>query len=160
MSTKNLTAYLKEHAAGASMALDLLDHLISSHADTPDADFFKEIRGKVDADKTILDGILNRFETGESVVLNTLTRLGEKAARVKFLLAGADRGEMGRLEALEMLSLGIEGKRVLWLALESAAIPELQDRDLPARARVAEEQRELVERRRLAAARNTLGSTT
>ena len=159
MSTKNLTAYLKEHAAAASAALDLLDHLVSSHADTPDADFFKELRAKVNADKTILDGILGRFETGESVVLNTMTWIGEKFARIKFRLAGADSGELGRLEALEMLSLGIEGKRVLWLALEAAAIPELQDMDLPSLAISAAGQRELVELRRLTAARNTLGTT-
>ena len=158
MSTKNLTAYLKEHAAGASAALDLLDHLISSHADTPDADFFKEMRVKVNEDKTILDEILGRFEAHESALLNTMTRVGEKAARAKFLLAGADSGEMGRLEALEMLSLGIEGKRVLWLALDAAAIPELEDMDLPALASVAAGQRELVECRRLTAARNTLGT--
>jgi hypothetical protein len=62
------------------------------------------------------------------------------------------------LESLEALSLGIEGKRVLWLALSAAAevtsglriadYERLQDR--------AEEQRNRVEERRLEVAKAAL----
>jgi hypothetical protein len=158
MSIENLTAYMQDHAAGASAALDLLDHLISSHADTPDEDFFKELLAEIKEDKARLEEILGRFDSGESVVRNTVSRLGEKFARVKFLVAGHGHGDLGRLEALEMVSLGIEGKRVLWLALEAAAIPELQSADLPALASRAADQRERVEKRRLLAARKALAT--
>ena len=156
MSTKNLPAYLKEHAAGAAAALDLLDHLISIHDEPSSTGFFKDLREKVEADKNVLDEILGRIGAGESMVLNTMSRIGEKIARTKFLLTGVSSGELGRLEALEILSLGIEGKRMLWLALESADIDELSDVDFSSLADSAAEQRALVEPRRRSAARNAL----
>lgn len=158
MSIENLTAYMRDHAAGAAGALDLLDHLTAISAGSPDEAFFKDLRAEVAEDKATLDKFLSRFDSGESVVFNTMSRLGEKATRVKFLLAGPGHRELGRLEALDTLSLGIEGKRALWLALAAADIPKLQKEDLAALAKRAAAQRQRVERRRLAAAGQALAA--
>jgi hypothetical protein len=158
MSAEALTAYLQEHAAGAAAAVDLLNHLISSHGGTEDETFFRDLRAEIEEDKTTLDHILAQFRAGESGVLNSMSRASEKLARAKFIFAGHGQGELGRLEAIEMLSLGIEGKHSLWRALEAAEIPELRTFDVPALAARAVQQREGVERRRLIAARGALGT--
>ena len=160
MSTKNLTAYLQDHAAGAAGALDLVGHLISTSADSPDAKFFEHLQTQIEEDRATLDGLLSQLRASESTVFNTMSRLGEKAARVKLLLAGPEGEDLGRLEALDALSLGIEGKRALWLALAAAAIPKLQMVNFAALARRAAAQRKSVERRRLAVARRVLAIGT
>ena len=153
MNSKNLTAYLQEHAAGALAGLDLLEHLISSHAGTSDEDFFRQLLADVTQDKGALDEILARFDSSESIVLNTMSRLGERLARAKFLLAGPGQGDLGRLEAVEMVSIGIEGKRLLWLSLQAVALPVWQDVDFVTLISRAVNQRERIEDRRLTAAR-------
>ncbi|HSF43371.1 MAG TPA: hypothetical protein VLT87_26460, partial [Thermoanaerobaculia bacterium] len=62
------------------------------------------------------------------------------------------------LEALDALSLGIEGKKILWRALAAAAedAPALQGVDYEGLTRRAEEQRRRVEALRLDAARRAL----
>ena len=156
MSTKNLTAYLRDHAAAAAGALDLVAHLISTSVGSPDARFFEDLRTQIEEDRATLDGLLSRHRASESTVANTLSRAGEKLARVKLLLAGPGGEGPGRLEALEALSLGIEGKRSLWLALAAANIPKLQTVDFAALTRRATAQRKSVEHRRIVAARHVL----
>ena len=158
MSTKNLTAYLRDHAAGAAGALDLVAHLISIYAGSPDAKFFEKLRTQIEDDRATLDGLLSRLRASESTVFNAMSRAGEKIARIKLLLAGPNGEGLGRLEALDALSLGIEGKRALWLALAAVAVPKLQTADFAALARRAAAQRKGVERRRLAVARRVLAT--
>jgi len=158
MSTKNLTAYLQDHAAGAAGALDLVAHLISIYAGSPDAKFFENLQTQIEEDRGTLDELLSRLRASESTVFNAMSRAGEKVARVKLLLAGRGSEGLGRLEALDALSLGIEGKRALWLALAAAAIPKLQTADFVALARRAAAQRKSVERRRIAAAHRVLAT--
>lgn len=160
MSTKNLTAYLRDHAAGAAGALDLVTHLISSSTGSPDGKFFEHLRTQIEEDRATLDELLSRLRGSESTVFNAMSRLGEKAARVKLLLAGPEGEDLGRLEALDALSLGIEGKRALWLALAAVAIPKLQMVNFAALARRAAAQRKSVERRRLSVARRVLAIGT
>ena len=158
MSTKNLTAYLRDHAAGAAGALDLVGHLITISAGSPDAKFFEHLRTQIEEDRATLDGLLSRLRATESTVFNAMSRAGEKIARVKLMLAGSGGEELGRLEALDALSLGIEGKRALWLALAAVAIPKLQTADFAALSRRAAAQRKSVERRRIASARRAFAA--
>lgn len=155
MSAKNLAVYLQDHAAGAGAALDLLDHLIGSHEGTADEAFFAGLRSEIVEDKAVLDKLLARLDSAESTLRNLGSRLGKKAARSKFLLEGPGHGQLRRFEALEILSLGIEGKRGLWQALAEVAggIDTLRETDFAALIGRAERQRGEKETRRLAVAR-------
>ena len=64
------------------------------------------------------------------------------------------RERSGRLEMLETLTLGIEGKYQLWRALERVASrhPELAGVDYPGLEKRAREQHDMVEGHRLEAA--------
>jgi hypothetical protein len=158
MNPKHLLTYLKDHLAGSTIALEILEHLISTHAGTPLEPLFRKLREEIVQDRQALEGIIRRFGSAESPIRNTGAWLSEKLARVKLLLEGAGGGPMARLEALEALSLGIEGKRALWDALAAAApaVPPLQGVDLDLLKQRAQQQRERVEALRLEAAREAL----
>jgi hypothetical protein len=158
MNPKHLLTYLKDHLAGSTIALEILEHLISTHTGTPLEPLFRKLREEIVQDRQALEGIIRRFGSAESPIRNTGAWLSEKLARVKLLLEGAGGGPMARLEALEALSLGIEGKRALWDALAAAApaVPPLQGVDLDLLKQRAQQQRERVEALRLEAAREAL----
>ena len=62
----------------------------------------------------------------------------EKLTRIKFLVAGPGKGNLGELEALEALALGIEGKKALWAALRCVSgLPDTPDNPLPALQRTS-----------------------
>jgi hypothetical protein len=69
-------------------------------------------------------------------------------------VVGTGSHEVARLEDLELLCLGIQGKLLLWRALEPLEHPAFEGSDLGALARRAEDQRDRLEpfRRRAAAA--------
>jgi hypothetical protein len=71
--------------------------------------------------------------------------------RVQMPVLGAGSTEAARLEELEILSLGIEGKRMLWTALReiAASEPRLSGFDLTSLERRAQDQRDRLERFRL-----------
>jgi hypothetical protein len=64
---------------------------------------------------------------------------------------GAGSTEAKRLEEIEVLSLGIEGKRLLWTALGEAATsePRLSGFDFASLTHRAQDQRDRLERFRL-----------
>jgi hypothetical protein len=82
----------------------------------------------------------------------------EKVAELKTRLDDWGDGSLHRLELLEALSLGIEGKRSLWAALQAAAghEPELRTLDYPRLIQRAIEQRTVAEEHRISAAQNAL----
>jgi hypothetical protein len=83
-----------------------------------------------------------------------------RIAELKTRLDDRKGGDLQRLELLEAVSLGIEGKRSMWAALQSASTDDARLRG-PDYARLMEravEQRQEVEVRRLKAAADALGS--
>jgi hypothetical protein len=87
--------------------------------------------------------------------------LSEKLTRVKLLLEDPSGGHLARLEKLEALALGIDGKRALWRSLFAIAevIPALRELDLTRLDQRAEDQRGRVEKIRMEAARDAFVST-
>jgi hypothetical protein len=81
--------------------------------------------------------------------------MAQKFSQVKIRLSGEKRGELGLVEALEILVLGITGKQLLWRALSASLgdSPLLRGIDLSRLEERAIDQLERVESRRLEAAR-------
>ena len=150
---KKLATYLNDHLAGSVAAVELLDHLVKTHQGKPLEKFFRDLRSDVVADQDVLRKLLQRF-AGESAILKATAWLVEKFGRVKIKLAGEKIGEMGLLEALEVLELGITGKQLLWRALNAAlgTSPLMRGADLGKLEERAIEQLERVETLRLGTA--------
>ena len=150
---KQLATYLNDHLAGSVAAVDLLEHLIKTHEGQPLGQFFEELRTEVVSDQEVLKKLLQRFSK-ESAVRKVVSWIAAKMAEAKLRAGGEKPGEMGLVQALEALVLGITGKQLLWRALNATlgASPLLRGADLGKLEERAIDQLERVEARRLEAA--------
>jgi hypothetical protein len=161
MNVKHLGTYINDHLAGSVAALELLGHLVSANAGTPRGQFFIELRQEIEHDQAVLRDLLEQLRFKESPMRKVVAWFSEKFARAKLSVEDPIGDELARFEKLEALSLGIDGKRMLWLALNVVAegAPALQAMDLTRLEQRATEQRQRVEALRLDAARETFEAT-
>jgi hypothetical protein len=120
------------------------------------------LTAEITADREKLEGLMSQLEITESRPRKASAWLTEKVTALKLLLDDPADGDLRLFESLEALSLGIEGKRGLWLALAAVAerSPQMRLLDYQELIRRAEEQRSKVEEKRLETARSALVGTT
>lgn len=152
MSKEALGAYLNDHLAGSVLAVEMMERTIEEDRGTPFRAFLSDLAREIKEDQDVLRGVLEKLEVGESPMRKAGAWLAEKVGRLK--MSDTREGALGRLEMLETLALGIQGKLKLWLVLERLAPGRLElagvdYRKLQARAR---EQHDRVEALRLEAA--------
>ena len=84
--------------------------------------------------------------------------LAEKFTQLKLRFDDPKAGALLLFESLEALSLGIEGKRSLWIALSAASetVPSLRIADYDRLQQRAQDQRDRVEALRVETARTAL----
>jgi len=152
-----LHTYLNDHLSGAYGALQLLDHLIAASADGDERAFYTTLHAEISADKTTLERVLEQSGGEPSSVRQAGGWLIERASRLKLSFDDVSHKALARLEGIEMLSLGVYGKRSLWRALAVAAHPDLRGFDFSALEQRADRQHQQLEARRLQAARQVLG---
>jgi hypothetical protein len=153
-STRHLQTYLNDHLAGSIAAVELLDHLIGHHEGNPLGIFFRDLRSEISTDQETLRTLMGKLGAEESGIRKAGAWIAQKIGQMKIGLADAgDR--FGLLQALEALTLGIAGKKLLWRSLGAIAscVPELEGTDFRALEMRAEEQITRVEAERLRAAR-------
>lgn len=152
-----LHTYLNDHLAGSVAALELIEHLTKKFPGTEFEGFLADLYAHIEADQQVLRDLLNAFERSESSIRKAGAWIAEKFARPKFGIEEHDvsGSGVGLLEALEGLVLGITGKQLLWRALASASEvwPQLRGPNYSELERRAAEQRDRVEEKRVAAAR-------
>lgn len=158
MADEHLATYLNDHLAGSVVAVELMENLEEVYRGTTVADFVAELHADVKADRQELEALMSRLQISESRTRKASAWLTEKVTELKLRLDDSTRGDLRLLESLEALSLGIEGKKSLWLALSVAAqdSPQLRVADYERLKQRAEEQRNRVETRRLEVARAAL----
>lgn len=157
MSGGALGTYLNDHLAGSIGAVELVERVIRENEGDPFARRLEAILGEIRQDQAVLQELIERSGSGENPLKKAGAWLAEKAGRVK--LGGTDQPrELSRMEVLEMLAMGIHGKRALWRALRTVAGKHavLRDLDLDLLERRALEQHDRVEEMRLAAAQEVL----
>jgi hypothetical protein len=151
-----LETYVNDHMAGASLAIDLLKAMKERHGDESLSQFAASILVVVEEDEETLRSFAKNIDSGSNIFKEAAAWLTEKASRLK--LGGSSSGDFGTFEALEFLSLGIQGKVSLWAALQlvaesDARLTVLDFEKLIARAKA---QYGRVEERRLSLAANAL----
>jgi hypothetical protein len=158
MADGHLATYLNDHLAGSVVAVELMENLESAYAGTPVAEFIAKLLADVEADRVELKALMDRLAISESRTRKASAWLTEKFTELKLRLDDSSRGDLRLLESLEALSLGIEGKKALWLALAAAAevSPRLRIADYERLKQRAGEQRSRVEARRLEVAKTAL----
>jgi hypothetical protein len=158
MADEHLGTYLNDHLAGATAALELMDHLVESHAGTDLGRFVADLRTDIADDREELEDLVWQLEVRQSRTRQMSAWLAGKIADLKLRLDDRHGGAFRLFEALEALSIGIEGKRLLWRALAALAgeEPVLRILDYGRLIARAEEQRSRVEELRLRAAAEAL----
>ena len=119
MAFHPLRTYLHDHLAGAQSALRLLKDLRSLHAGDEIGALASELHGEVSADRATLRKIGKRVGVRRSVIKETAGWIAAQLLRPKSETASADG--LGTYQKLEVLSLGIEGKKMLWNTLANTA---------------------------------------
>jgi len=158
MADEYLAIYLNDHLAGSVVAVELLQHLERAHSGLAVQRFAAELRADIEADRLELQKLMRSLSVAESRARQATAWVAEKMTMIKLRLDDWAGGDFRLFEALEALSLGIEGKRALWIALGDAArsAPALRQLDYAALADRAAQQRSRVEALRLETARTTL----
>ena len=153
-----LQRYLNDHIAGSAGAIGLIQKLATSAEDPEEERFFRQLEQKVEKDRGLLKELIARLGQSSSSVLETAGSVTGAASRIKLMWEGMEPGQLGRFEAMEVLTLGIQGKHLLWLVLAelSPFVPEWDGINFTELVRDAIAQRDTVETRRVAAAVDAL----
>lgn len=158
MANEQIGIYLNDHLAGAVAALELLEQLEALQGGEPLERVLAELRADIEVDREELESFMERLGVAKSRTRRASAWLAEKATELKLRVDDPAGGALRLFESLEALSLGIEGKRSLWLTLASVAegAPALRVLDYERMLRRAEAQRSRVEAARLEVAPRAL----
>lgn len=151
-----LVTYLEDHKAGAGLAIGLLEGMKARREDASLCQFAGTILALIEEDEDTLRKLAKDIGTGSNLLKESAAWVTEKASRIK--LGSGSSGDFGTFEALEFLSLGIQGKLSLWHALQVVAVTDARLRGLDFETLIAraQEQYARVEERRLALASSAL----
>lgn len=159
MSKEHLATYLNDHLAGSVVAVEILENMTEEAPDL--AELLTGLKHDVEADRGQLLAIMTRLDIPESRIRKVGSWLAERVAEAKLEVDDETNGPLRRLERLEALGLGIDGKTALWRALAAAAVhnPALAGPDYGSLIERAKEQRSRVEGARLHAAGRAFAPT-
>ena len=111
-----LAAYLHDHLAGSSFAVELLEKLASEFTGSSSGDTAGELLEQVRIDRSTLEQLIAKVGKATPDLYDALGWIAERVSRIK--LKHDDPAGIGALEAFETVSIGILGKRALWEALQ------------------------------------------
>ena len=153
--------YLNDHLAGASAALQHVDRMRAREPESELGHVLEALRVEIEEDRTVLERVIGALGGSPNPVKRAGALGVEMLAnlRMQMPVLGAGSADATRLEEFEVLSLGIEGKRLLWRALAEVrkAEPRLTTFDFAALEGRAQDQRDRLERFRLRFASEALG---
>jgi len=153
-SNELLGVYLNDHLAGSAAGTELAAKLRDNHQGTELGDAMAALHHDISQDKDALEELMGQLEVERHPVKEAAGWMLEKLSRLRLNPALTGGAELTRLLETEALSLGIEGKLAMWLALKEAAAGDsrLAATDFDRLIERARGQRRSLEPHRLAAA--------
>jgi hypothetical protein len=158
-SDRALSIYLNDHYGGAAAAVARCRHARHRTSDEELARFLDELRHQIEQDRETLTTVMARLGIEPSTLKPLVGLALERLARLKpsgRLSAGS---RLPRLVDLEALSLGVEGKRLLWGLLAALEDPRLAEFDFASLVQRAVEQRDEIEAQRVRVGRGALAES-
>ena len=146
---------MNDHLAGAIGGEELAKRCLSHNRHSPLGDYLVRFVVEVREDRGALERLMERLDVRRDPLKPRASWLLEKLGRFKMNGGVLRYTELSRLEELEGLCLGVEGKACMWRGLGHAPLDLAgpQDVDLEALEARAQQQREQLEIHRLVAAR-------
>jgi hypothetical protein len=159
VETRLLATYLNDHLAGATGGVELARRACGANRGTPFEDPLCRLATEIEEDRDALVDVMRRLGVARDPVKIALAWAAEKGGRLKLNGRLTGYSPLSRVLELELLSLGVVGKRGMWRVLASVAGDDerIADVDLAALSRRADNQRRLLERQRVRAAELAFG---
>lgn len=157
-----LGIYLNDHLAGATAGVEISRRTAGSNNGTEFGEDLAELAKSIEADRDALRQVMQRFGVAPNSAKTALVRLAERTGRlVKLNGRILSYSPLSRVEELEILRIGVEGKLALWRTLKETRGTDqrLEGVDLDELVARAERQRDQLEAMRLKAARAAFGTT-
>jgi hypothetical protein len=153
--SRRLSTYLNDHYAAAVAAGELVHRSTQSNRGTGLGRALDRLATEIDQDRAALRTIMCELGIRPDLAKVTGAWLAEKAGRLKLNGSLLSYSPLSRLEELELLALGVEGKLRLWLALQRAEVVR-GGHDLESLVKRARSQLRRLERYRLEAVEEAL----
>jgi hypothetical protein len=150
-----LSTYLNDHLAGAQAALEILDLLRRLDG----SDVWRQVQDDVTEDRQELQALIQKTGSAAGTLRRAAAWTAEKLVEMKMRIDDpSSDAVLRRLELIEALAIGIDGKQALWTALRkaSSSVPGNGSTDYDRLIARAQAQRRLVEGERLDAAARAL----
>jgi hypothetical protein len=113
-----LELYLRDHLAGATAGLALAQRLAGNNAGTEYGEPLRRIAAEVAEDRAVLEAVMREVGAQPSRSRNLGGWIMERLARLKTNQRLWGYSPLSRIQELESLIIGVNGKRELWRSLE------------------------------------------
>jgi hypothetical protein len=111
-----LIAYLRDHLSGSDVAVAVVHRLVSTDHSAADRRLFQRLAKEFEEDRSVVRAVLNELgASGRSIK----RAAGVASGALLSVTAGGAPGELALLRTLEALSIGVQGKRCMWRALQN-----------------------------------------
>ena len=121
-----LSVYLNDHLAGSAAGVRLAKRCAEANKGTDLGQYLASLVGDIEEDRRVLERVMSRIGVRSNPVKQAGALGAEILARLKHLTPLGSGPSVAPLEEIELLSLGIEGKRLLWALLSE--LPASDDR--------------------------------
>jgi hypothetical protein len=158
-SHRLLGIYLNDHLAGATGGTALAHRIAGALKDGPDGPAVTAIAGEISADRDALISIMRRLDVPIRREKAAAAWLAERAGRLKLNGRLLARSPLSTVLELELMRLGVSGKRAGWRTLRELSVsePRLDPGQLDELMERADRQAENLEQLRLRAAAAAFG---
>jgi hypothetical protein len=145
-----LRIYLNDHLAGSTLGLELARRARSENRGNAVGEYLDTLVGELREDRATLQGVMSTLGLRRDPVKLSAAWVGEKLGRLKLNGRLTSYSPLSRVEELEGLCLGTEGRLSLWRTLRRLARRDerLGRFDFAALITRAEHQRRTLERLR------------
>ncbi len=118
-----LSTYLNDHLAGSKAGIQMVEKMRADNAGSPLGEFMDRLATDIESDRDTLEGLMIRLGLEPSALKQAAGWTLERLSRVRVAKTVTGSAATSRLMQLEALSLGIEGKRLLWKTLQRVTEP-------------------------------------
>jgi hypothetical protein len=153
-----LATYLNDHLAGATVGVELARRAASANKGTHYGPALTNLAEEIAEDRATLTGMMAALGIGRDRLKVAAAWSAEKVGRFKPNGHLTSYSPLSRLEELEFLSLGVEGKLAMWRALRDAHGPTTGGADLDPLIDRATRQRERLDQLHRDASRDALSA--
>jgi hypothetical protein len=116
-----LGIYLNDHLAGATLGAELASRLAGAHRRSKESATLERLAIEIGEDRAALLDLMAALEVPVRKYKMALGWMAEKVGRIKPNGRVLSRSPLSSLEEVEMMRLGVEGKRACWKTLRLLA---------------------------------------